>query len=389
MGTNSAIIRPSSPTPAFPPKPGVAVQPACPCVPYNPGMTALDILLPFGLPPAELASDLLKELNTPALAALTSRTKSENQRHEVIDDFQRALPHELWIARRFGLDDTLKERGSPPVAEALMRAMGLSPQPGTWFVLQPVHIHIARDHLVLTDPRQLALTDQESRTLFDIAAQLFDEAGKRLLYGDAGTWFVQAEDWRGLHTSTPDAASGHNIDIWMPKGPGERDWRKVQNEVQMHWFNHAVNEEREIRRQKPVNSVWLWGGSSSNIARRPHQYDKTFNLPGWMQAFRQFVPGHAEADNATAMLTEFGTSNMLVLNHLLESALANDWARWLEDVKRLEEDWFAPLLQALKSGKLDQISLITTHDSRISRYTATRSSLRKFWVKPSLATLCP
>jgi hypothetical protein len=368
---------------------GKPVEPDYLRLTYNRGMTEIDILLPFGLPPAELAGDLLKELNTPALALLASRTTSESRRHEVSDDFQRALPHERWIARQFGLEDALKENGSPPVAAALMQAMDLPSQPGAWFVLQPVHIHIARDHLVLTDPRQLTLSDTESRILFDIAAPLFHEAGKRVMYGDAGTWFVEAEDWSGLQTSSPDAASGHNIDIWMPKGPGERDWRKVQNEVQMHWFSHSVNEEREGRRLKPVNSIWLWGGPSRPGHESPRHYDKAFNLAAWTQAFRHFVPTHAHTAGARDTMPILGKQNLLLLDNLLEPALSNDWGRWLECMRQLNENWFAPLLQALKSGKLDRISLIITHDSRISRFTATRSSLRKFWVKPTLATLCP
>ena len=101
------------------------------------------------------------------------------------------------------------------------------------------------------------------------------------------------------------------------------------------------------------------------------------------------APSHADAAHASALLPALGKRNLLLLDTLLEPALSNDWARWLDGMKQLEENWFAPLLHALQSGKLDQVSLIATHDSRISRYAATRASLRKFWVKPSLATLCP
>jgi hypothetical protein len=360
-------------------------------VPYNRGMTEIDILVPFGLPPAELAADLSKELDTPALALLTARATSADRaaRHETIDGFHRALPHEIWLARRFGFEDALESSGSPPIAAPLMQALGLAPEPGAWFVLQPVHIHIARDHLVLTDPRQLALEEQDARTLFDIAAPLFAETGKRILYGDAGTWFVHADDWSGLQTSSPDAAGGHNIDIWMPKGREERNWRRVQNDVQMHWFNHPVNEAREARGLKPVNSVWLWGGPSSNEHQLSPRYDKVFNLCGWMEAFGQFAPQHDNVIDTTNLLPALGKRNLLILDSVLEPALSNDWARWLEHMRQLEHNWFAPLLQALKSGALDHVSLILTHDSRISRFAATRSSLRKFWVKPTLATLCP
>lgn len=358
---------------------------------YNSGMTQLDIVLPFGLPPAELSADLLKELDAPALAALTARAKSESTaaRHEKFDDFHRALPHEIWLARQFGLESGLKTSGSPPIATALMQSMDLNIGNGTWFVLQPVHIHIARDHLVLTDPRQLALTEQEAHILFDIAEPLFKEVGKNLMFGNAGTWFIQADDWAELQTSTPDAAAGHNIDIWMPKGPQERNWRKVQNEVQMHWFNHPLNEGREARGMKPVNSLWLWGGPGMTPEQATRRYDKAFNLSGWMMALRQLVPQHGDADNVTTLLDGLQDRNLLTVDALLEPALSNDWSRWLDTMRRLESDWFSPLLQALKSGAIDQVSLIITHDSHLSRFAANRSSLRKFWIKSSLATLCP
>ncbi|MGH8806752.1 MAG: hypothetical protein ACREX0_02585 [Noviherbaspirillum sp.] len=353
-------------------------------------MSHLDILLPFALPPAEMSADLLRDLHTPSLATLLSRAKSGDRRlqHEELDGFFRSLPHEIWLARQFGLGSGLKKCGAPPVATALMRSLGLQPASGTWFILQPVHLHVARDHLVLTDPRQLALDDAEARILFDMAKPLFDEGGKDLLYGSASIWFVRADDWFELQTSTPDAAAGHNIDIWMPTGPGERAWRKVQNEVQMHWFNHPINERREARRLKPVNSLWLWGGAVA-AEHLPGRYGSAFNLSGWMQAFTQFVPHHASANTVGEVISASPDESLLVLDSLLEPALANDWSRWLEHMQTLEAGWFAPLLDALKSGAVEQLSFILTHDSRISRFTVTKPSLRKFWVKPTLATLCP
>lgn len=349
-------------------------------------MNHLDILVPFGLPPAELAADLFREFSAPALAMLAARSRSGN---ETAPEFSRSLPHETWLARRFALDEQLKRRGSPPVGASLMQMHGIPVDAGLWFVVQPVHIHIARDHLVLTDTRQLRLTEKDSLALFDIAKPLFAETGHDLRYGDAGFWFLRADAWGELQTSTPDAASGHNIDIWMPKGPGERDWRKVQNEVQMHWFNHPLNAEREMRGLKPVNSLWLWGGEDVTTDRSPAPYTKSFNLDGWMRAFAQIIPGNDQAASAERLIAARSELNLVVLDNLLEPALSNNWAEWLDRLRALETNWFAPLLDALKSGTIGPVSFILTNDTRISRFTATRSSLRKFWVKPSLASLCP
>ena len=126
-------------------------------------MSHIEILVPFALPPAELAVDLLRELGLPALAMLLARarrlpTSADNSRDpdaDTHDGFARSLPHEAWLAHRFGMATALPTCGSPPLAAARMRMLGMHPEPGYWFMLQPVHYHIARDHLVLTDLRQL------------------------------------------------------------------------------------------------------------------------------------------------------------------------------------------------------------------------------------------
>lgn len=362
------------------------MQPAVCHMPYNRAMSHLDILIPFGLPPAELAADLYKELNAPALGMLAARARSE---HETAEDYSRSLPHESWLARRFGAEEELKQRGSPPVAADLMKRYGIPVDEGLWFIVQPVHIHIARDHLVLTDPRQLQLSDKESLTLFDMAKPLFAETGRDLRYGNSGYWFLRADDWADLQTSTPDAAAGHNIDIWMPKGLGERDWRKVQNEVQMHWFTHPLNAQRELHGRKPVNSLWLWGAEDASASNAQPPYSRAVNLGDWLQAFAQRVSAHTSATSAKqTSLRELGET-LIVLDQLLEPALTHQWAEWLDRMRALEANWMAPLQDALKSGTIDSLSLIITDQTRLSRFTATRSSLRKFWVKPSLAALCP
>lgn len=350
-------------------------------------MSHLDILLPFGLPPAELAADLLRECKTPALAALLAYARSPQSR--TFDVFSRHLPHEAWLARHFMGIDSLSSDTSPPVAAAALQQFGLPAEPGKWFILTPVHIHIARDHLVLTDVRQLELTEQEAKVVFDAAQPLFEEMGKTLLYGDATTWFVRSDDWGDLQTSSPDAACGHNIDIWMPKGTNELGWRKLQNEVQMLWHTHAVNAEREERGARPVNSLWLWGGSPAQPTPIQAPYRDLFNLHGWTRAFGQSDTRQAHAQDAGQVLAAQSDSALVLLDALVASALSNDWGRWLQQMQALEAAWFAPLLAALKAGQIKQLKLILAHSSRSTEFTLQPSSLRKFWVKPSLARLLP
>jgi hypothetical protein len=353
---------------------------------YNRGMNHLDILLPFGLPPPDTARDLIRECRAPALAMLLARSTMQRQS---VDPFARALAHEDWLAQRCGLQSHPETDTSPPAAHAAMRALGLPAVEGHWFLLHPTHIHIARDHLVLTDRRQLALAPQQARALFDAAAPLFDEVGKTLLYGSADTWFMRADDWPQLRTATPDAASGRNVDIWMPKGEGDRAWRKLQNEIQMHWFTHPLNEERETLGLKPVNSLWLWGGAdpSSLAAGAPHIYDTCFNLSGWMQLFDRSAAGAQHGADAAQTIGHPGATGLLLLDALTEPGLTNEWGYWLERTEILERDWFAPLLEALRGGQLRSLKLILSGQERIAEFACNRNALRKFWIKPGLQRL--
>ncbi|WP_394782274.1 hypothetical protein [Undibacterium sp.] len=325
-------------------------------------MKHLELLLPFAIPPLPLAQDLARELKIPALSLLISRAKALQTRQ--FEEFSRLLPHEALLSEASGAASSGFAVTSPADTHNKMLALGLPVAQGHWFTLSPMHIHIARDHLVLTDQRRLDLSDAEARALFVSAQAMCEELGKTLMYGDARTWFLRADDWAGLQTATPDAACGHNIDIWMAKGGNELQWRKLQNEIQMLWFADKVNSEREMQGLKPVNSVWLWGGSA--------------------QALPQENAYRANIESAAALAAGKGR---ILLDALLEPALNEDWGAWLDAMHALEAAWFAPAAAALQGGKLEQLTLNATDAATLATFTITPWSLRKFWIKPSFTPL--
>ena len=327
------------------------------------------LIIPFALAPTEHAKDLLATLQAPSLAQLLSHASAV--RRDAFEPYAPLLPHEQWLIGS-------QQDNSPALAHALMQQLGMTTEPGYWFVLEPAHFHIARDHLVLTDRRQLSLDDVTSRTLFDAAHPLFEELGYTLRYGDARHWLLRADAWSELRTCSPDAACGHNIDVWLPRGPGERDWRRLHNEVQMLWHTHTLNDAREQRGERRINALWLWGGSAGLSARATQSQAQ----PTGLQELARCSLGRSAVNISN-------DAELRLLDALIEPALAGDWSGWLAAMAKLDNNHITPLLTQLKQGAIDGITLVLTDSSRAIQWQLRRSSMRKFWIRASLARLAP
>lgn len=329
-------------------------------------MTQITLVLPFALPPPELAKDLVRALKAPALAALLARTDANTV---PVDDGARALPHERWLGRRLGLE----AGGQPAFARAAMRGFGLAHADGIWFIVNPAHIAISRSHLLMSDLRGLQLSEAHSRALFDVARPYFEEIGKTLLYGDAATWFMRADDWAALETSSPDSAVGQNLTDWLPQGERGLDYRKLQNEIQMLWYEHPANSEREQRGLQPVNGFWPWSPSTATPAEPA--LAAADDAPSWLSALARqhdIVPSQLAAGDA-----------ILLCDSLSAPAIATEWAGWLAQFQRIDDTLLAPLLAAAPGG----VKLVLTRRDRHLECSTTKMAQLKFWRRPSLELL--
>lgn len=349
-------------------------------MPYNGGMTDLTLMLPFALPPAELAADLVRALKAPNLAALLSRSASYKRSSS--EDLGRSLPHERWLARAAGLGNGVGD-DKLAFAAAVMRGFGLDPGLDDWLIVHPAHIEIARTHLLMSDSRRLGLVESHSRALYDSARPYFDEDGHTLIYGDASTWFMRAGAWRELDTASPDATGGMNLTDSMPLGASALAYRKLQNEVQMLWHSHPANAEREARGLPAINGFWPWAGAAgkqaaaSPVATNPIA---TSNAPPWMAALGPVVHGPF-----AAWLDQPARPATFVDAALIGPALATDWADWLQQMARIDAEVLGPALDAVKRGL--KLTLVLSHRSDLVVLGASAMAQRSFWRSHSLDRL--
>lgn len=343
--------------------------------------TELTLLLPFSVPPHEtadtLGTDLLKQLELPAFGKLLTHanTPGDNGADEAHGNaYLPTLPHERWLAAAANLP----QEDGLPTAPYMRLATGAPAGTGPVACLQPIHIHAARDHLVLLNPDALHIEAAEAEALIAAIQPLLDDSGIRLEAPLPGYWFIPGTTFGSLQAASPARAIGRNIDLWMQSGERARDWRKFQNEIQMTWFDHPVNREREATGRLTVNSVWLHGmGAPAPVPR--------FADAVW--ADELFIRGLAmqggiPATAVPAALNDIRLPDgrlLAVLDDAVDAYLNADWALWLDAMHAMEARWFAPALAAMQAGTLSRIQLVLANDTHYLTRTVTRAALRKFW----------
>jgi hypothetical protein len=359
------------------------------------------LLLPFALPAAPGASgapgmpgmpSFPGLAGIPAFARLVARARLTQAAHG--EDFQRTLPHERWLAQCFGAAPQ-DDADAAPLAPYMLRADGGEPGDAVWACVQPVHVRIAHDHLVLIDPASLELDEADAAALLDAARPLVEGLGVRVLAPNPLRWYLSSAALASLAGASPLRASGRNIEIWLPHeaGSGARSlaWMKLQNEVQMAWFEHPVNLAREARGLPAVNSIWFHAQGAARPVKSPFARVLSDAVATRGLARAAGVANDAAAPSFAALAARADApaagATLVELDPCTAPFIMEDGAAWQQAFAALEANWFAPALDALQHGRLGELGLTLCGDTGSITLALTRGDLRKFWRRRTPAAL--
>ena len=244
--------------------------------------------------------------------------------------------------------------------------------------IELIHIHAARDHLVLTNPSILDIQEDEAHMLYESVKDIFEEMTLNVDRPSPERWFIESPNFQSLSTVSIHQAEGRNIDYWMPEDTNEagvaKQWRKWQNEIQMIWFNHPVNQKRQAEGQLPINSIWISGiGCLTDVKAHPSvQSAQLLHSP---DNYLYPIANHLSKNHCNT-LTEQKLSNTLSLIH--------------SEDPRSEEIWSISI-SALNNKYIEVVELIDFPEGQERRRQIKLSDLVKkgfaFWKKPKVTTL--
>jgi hypothetical protein len=301
----------------------------------------MHLLIPFASALSDAASQVVHDLALPNLAWLLSRL-TPTARDEA-DPFTASSPHERALAAAWGWHGA---DGCLPFAARAAEADGVEVRELAWGLVTPVHWHVGRNHVTLVDPNALALTEAESRAAFDAVRDLFESEGFTLAWGAPLRWYAAHESLVDLPCASLDRVIGRNVERWMRveagARPGAKLVRRLQSELQLLLYPHAINTEREARGALAINSFWLSGcGRFQPADEGVVSVDATLREPlladdwaAWADAWRVLDAGPlmqlrgAVAQGRQATLTLCGERSAQRFEALPQSLLQRFSGRW-------------------------------------------------------------
>lgn len=274
-----------------------------------------------------------------------------------------------WTCRRFGIP----RQRDWPVAAILAEAAGDRVHGKYWLCIDPGHLAVERDHLVLTPAARLNLSDRESEELHAFLAPQFAADSLRLVRIDAMRWCISSDEPVRVTTCDFESAVGSDINALLPQGEDAAHWLRLLTEAQMLLHTHPVNVNREARGAPAINSLWLWGGGV-----KPHVSPANVTVA----ACDPFLSALAKLSSARCVELPDGLSGLIDDLSAGDTLVAPDFglgAGNAEQLQQLEAHWVEPAWAALCRGIIDEFRLAICTVNGVSELAARRSTGFQFW----------
>ncbi|WP_374600880.1 hypothetical protein [Niveibacterium sp.] len=255
------------------------------------------------------------------------------------------------FASRFGVADC---------ATATLRRAGEQhlplPQPGDiWLCADLVGLHFARDQMVLTAPEGLALDANEAQSMAEPLRDALQEVGEFVLASPERSYLRLNAPSDAIFSDLIDVA-GRPVALFLPEGRGGLRWGRIINTVQIALHDHPVNRAREAAGRRAANSLWFWG--ESRMSATPQHSADAIYCDNPVAAGLARLAGSTPQALATFADAPACREALLLIDALNAPARFRDTSRWLDALKALEANVFAPLAARMQRSEVTRAEIV-------------------------------
>ena len=332
----------------------------------------LTLLIPELIWPEPGDTAALGDLPCPALATLLARASFSRPSTA-------GTTFDATIAESFGLDPFAPYAALRLLGEEIS---GVEPGAHHWACADPVHLRFHQERLILADGATIAVSADEAVQLTATLNQYFADIGE-FHAAAPDRWYLRLAVKTDFQTPPLSAMAGRRVEQLLPEEAGTAWLRKLLNEAQMLLHSQASNEARTDAGQLAINSLWLWGPGQLPQGLKT-EFDSVWASHPLARGLARCagIACHDTPASLDALLSQANTDNpLVVIDDLLAAVQYEDADAWRKGMITLEANWFAPLLAAVRAGKLTLGLRASTIYGALS-WQASRSDVWRLWKRP-------
>jgi len=313
------------------------------------------------------------DLPLPSLEKLLSKSSnSQNSPQEI----------EAWLCKTFNVTKQKDWPIAPIMLHSDSSESVKTNNKDYWIRADPVHLRIEHNHIMLADSQAFKISNEEAEILTEDINKIFNNDNWALLPLHPKRWYIRTTNTPKMITHTLGQVTCKNINNFLPSGEDSVTWHKLFNEIQMLLHDHPLNKAREARGELTINSIWFWGGGHHPQSFKS-PYTKIWSNNELARALSQAsCTEHSQLPLDATSWRQLNSSgnHLLILDTLLGKSQYRDAYSWRENLKELEKNWFTPLYNALKQGKINMLTITALNENGAWEFSTTRTNFWKFWL---------
>lgn len=263
----------------------------------------------------------------------------------------------------FALFGLRKEENTDLPVAAVTRMLDMGVIDNDWWLrADPVHLGLERDGLILADAQRLDITREDANRLVAEIMEVFSADGWLLKAPCPERWYLKPSRVPKITTTSLSRVVGRDVHPFLPCGLDGKSWHTTLNEIQILLHTTTVNSERERSGKLPINSLWFWGGGQLPRITSVSWTQVWSNEPISLSLARlSGTPGESVPDGFGDWCRRANKpgEHLVVLDQAQCAVLYADSVHWNDILHSLERNWMSPVLEALKSGVIASVRLIT------------------------------
>jgi len=259
------------------------------------------------------------------------------------------------------------------LAPILAAADGLSLGNGYWFRVDPVHLNVQPNRMIVQTNVQP--TAAEAAQICHSLNVHFEQDDWQFFAPTPNRWYLRVPEIPDLKTHNIFEVDGCDARQFQPRGKAVLYWNAQLTELQMLLSNHPANLQIEARGGLPINSVWWWGGGRRADTSNGSEYSQVAG-GGELLAALATWSGVAPTSFSAALV---GDATLWVWDGLALAARCGDVMAWRQSLIEFEQQCMVPAWAALARGEVQQLRLDVLQHNAITRFYLSRWSIYKWW----------